>query len=51
MMEGSESAQILSESSSNSQRFNIFRATLGDADAIPLDASGIYSLIRTHKYE
>ena len=42
--------QLLRESERNSSRFDLFTALMGANDAVPLDGGGIFSLIKTERY-
>ena len=42
--------QLLAQSEANSHRHNLFKTVLGSQSAVPLDGSGIFSLIRTERY-
>lgn len=41
---------LLSQSDSNSHRANMFQALMGSSEAVPLDGSGVFSLLRTTRY-
>ena len=43
--------QLIQESQANAHRFNLFKALIGDSDAVPLDGSGIFSLVKSDRYK
>lgn len=44
--------EALAQSDGNSHRYNLFTALLGpNTDAVPLDNAGLFSLIRTARYQ
>ena len=42
--------QLIHESQASAQRFNLFKALIGESDAVPLDGNGMFSLVKTKRY-
>ena len=42
---------MIRESQASAHRYNLFKALLGGSDAVPLDGSGTFSLVKSDRYK
>lgn len=42
---------LLSQSDANTHRAQLFQALMGTSDAVPLDSTGTFSIIRSNRYQ